>query len=270
MDNDVWIDVHTHLDHYSGRNFLKEIKNERILSFGNSMDLDSYRANKELAAACPLIVPAFGIHPWNAPRYAKKTSSLDKCLREAVILGEIGLDYHFVKDARQHRDQRRLLDHFFRDAAAQSKLIILHTKGAEKDVLDMVKAYRLTKVIVHWYSGPKRVLDLLLDLGAYFSFGVALDHSARIRDLALRAPLDRILSETDNPGALEWLTGQKGDPSEIKNVVRTLARIKRIQIDAARSIIKENVLRLIGDDPRLAPLFRMTVSHGRSTSQPVA
>src|SRR4030042_100552 len=77
----TWIDVHTHLDRYSGRDFLKEIKIERILSISNSMDPESYRANKELAAGCPLIIPAFGVHPWNASPFARSMDSIDKCLR---------------------------------------------------------------------------------------------------------------------------------------------------------------------------------------------
>ena len=103
------IDAHAHLDHYGDEleSALGEINQHRIFTIGNSMDLPSYRRNLEIAEMCDLVLPTFGIHPKRAPQYAGRLRDLNQVIEQSPMIGEIGLDFHWVEDAAQYPAQRR-------------------------------------------------------------------------------------------------------------------------------------------------------------------
>jgi TatD DNase family protein len=167
------------------------------------------------------------------------------------MLGEIGLDYHFVQDVRRYGPQREVFGHFLAAARDQGKVVNLHTKGAEAEILDLLLRFEIERAIVHWYSGP---LDLLLELSrldCYFTIGVEVLRSEKIRQIASELPMDRILTETDNPGAWEWLTGERGMPEMIDDVISTLAEVRRTSEQEMERTVLENFALLTRDDPWL-------------------
>lgn len=207
------VDAHIHLDHYSDEQLgqvLAEIETHQILTLSNSMDVPSYRRNQAIASRCELIIPSFGIHPWRAAGYVDKLEELRPFLAENRLLGEIGLDYHWVEDATTYPAQRQVFEFFLDAARAQNKVVNLHTKGAEGDVLALLDRYKIQRAIIHWYSGPLDVFQELVARGYTFTIGVEILHSDLIQTLARELPLTQLLTETDNPGGLEWLTGGAG------------------------------------------------------------
>jgi len=96
------IDVHCHLDRYTEdpEHALEQIKEHRIFTITNSMDLPSYMQNIKIAAASDLILPVFGIHPWNASEYVGRLDGLDWAISESPLIGEIGLDYSLSREPR--------------------------------------------------------------------------------------------------------------------------------------------------------------------------
>ena len=86
----------------------------------------------------------------------------------------------------------------------------------------------LRAVIVHWYSGPLEFVDDFLDLGVYFTVGVEILHSDLIREFAAKLPADRLLTETDNPGAWEWMAREVGYPDLVENVEEAVATIRGV------------------------------------------
>ena len=247
------IDAHVHLDKYGQHlpRALAQIRERSIRTLAVSMDVFSFRETQRFAEDEPLILPAFGVHPWEAYRFADDLTVLEAPLDEATILGEIGLDYHFVKDKARFEAQRTIFE-FFLDAAERTgRLINVHTKGAESAVLESLRRRELPAVIVHWYSGPLDLVDKFLDLGAYFTVGVEVLHADDIRVLATKIPADRILTETDNPGAWEWLTGEAGFPDLIERVEVAVAKnrdVPRAEFAAQVDSNFQTVLRLGGVD----------------------
>ncbi|NIT36123.1 MAG: TatD family deoxyribonuclease [candidate division Zixibacteria bacterium] len=249
----MYVDAHAHLDRYGDDlgNALAELERDRILTVSVSMDLVSYRRNVEIAAACELVLPTFGVHPWNAPAYAGRLGELREPIRQSPMLGEIGLDHHFVDDASVYPAQREVFEFFLQAAAEQRKIVNLHTSGAEEEVLALLKRYDVRRAVVHWYSGPLDVFDELAAWGAYFAVGVEVLHSEHIRDIARRVPPERLLTETDNPGGLKWLTRVPGMPSVIKEVVAAVACAREVDVDDVAVLARGNFARLIKGDPRL-------------------
>jgi TatD DNase family protein len=256
------VDAHAHLDGYDGQGrgaleaALAEIESHRIFTISNSMDLPSYRRNREISAASRLVLPVFGIHPWLAPDYADRLPELRDAVEQSPILGEIGLDHRFVKDRDAHEAQERVFEYFLRTAADQDKIVILHTAGAERETLEYLKRYRVRRVIVHWYSGSLNILRDLEERGAYFTVGIEAAYSGHVRDIVRAIPPDRLLTETDNPGGPKEFIGTPGSPALIREVVSKVAEIRRTSEEAVLHVVRANLLMLMRGDPRLTEAVR--------------
>jgi TatD DNase family protein len=255
------IDVHMHLDRYdlvgpgAVDAAVAEIEQHRILTFSNSMDPDSYHRNLEIAARSDLVLPLFGVHPWNAPSWADRLAELRAPAEASPMLGEVGLDFHFVQDAGAYGAQRQVLEFFLGVAREQDKVLQLHTKGAEAAVLELLDRYQIRRAIIHWYSGPLDLLRELIARGFYFTAGLEARHSDHVRDIAREIPLDRLLTETDNPGGPKGYLGRPGTPVLIKQVVEGLAEAREVHPEVIRRAVQENLLRLLAVDPWIAPQY---------------
>jgi TatD DNase family protein len=241
------IDAHVHLDRY-GEDLpraLEEIRALSIRTLAVSMDIKSFQETQRIAEAEPLILPAFGVHPWKASRFASDLSVLEAPLEEATIYGEIGLDFHFVRDKTLFDAQRSVFE-FFLDAAERTgRLINVHTKGAEAVVIDALKRRTLPAVIVHWYSGPLELVDEFLDLGAYFTVGVEVTRSPLIQSLAATLPLNRLLTETDNPGGWDWMAREVGFPELMEKVEGAVAETRGVPRDELSAQVDSNFQRVL-------------------------
>jgi len=89
----------------------------------------------------------------------------------------------------------------------------------------------------------------MITRGFYFTIGVEVTESEAIRRIALTIPENRLLTETDNPGALKWLSGSPGMPSAIRTVVEALASVRQTTPEEVESAVQGNFLTLVSDDP---------------------
>ena len=241
------IDAHVHLDRY-GEDLpraLEQIRGKAIRTLGVSIEIESYRETVRIADEEPLILPAFGVHPWNASEFASNLAVLEAPMEEARLYGEIGLDFHFIKDKALFDGQRTVFEFFLDAAERYGRLINVHTKGAEAAVLECLKGRTLPAMIIHWYSGPLELVEEYLDLGAYFTVGVQVLRSKLIETLASKIPADRLLTETDNPGGWEWMTKEVGFPDLIEDVEEALAEIRGNPRDELSAQIEANYGRLL-------------------------
>lgn len=251
----VFLDAHAHLDLYRDGELdvaLREIEQHRILTLSVAMDLVSYRRTREIARRCPFVLPTFGIHPWNAPANADHLGEFRQWVQQTPIIGEIGLDYHFVKDTDLHPVQREVFDHFLCEATAQGKIVNLHAKGAERDVIGALQAHAAVRAIVHWYSGPLDMLRELTATGAFVTVGIEVMYSEHIQRIAREIPAAQLLTETDNPGASRWLSDGFGTPAAVIAVVDKLAELRGQTREEMAALVRGNFLRLAGGDPNLA------------------
>jgi TatD DNase family protein len=247
------IDAHTHLDRYLFKRFgkditsvLEQIEEYKILTISNSMDLTSYVINRRISRRSKYIVPAFGIHPWNAYRYVAKTDLVQKLIRESKIIGEIGLDHSIVENKSRYPSQRKIFELFL--SKTKNKVISLHTKGAERDVLDLLRTYGNNRVIIHWYSGSLAILKEMAQESYYFSISPEIKFSDHIKKIVKEIPLDQILTETDNPGGPQRYIGKKGMPILVKDVVEEIAIAKEKSSSQIEEIVQENFARLVESD----------------------
>ena len=233
------IDAHVHLDKYGDRldDALKEIENEQIFTVATAMDVPSYLELQEIGKRSNLVLPTFGIHPRRAAEYADRLPEISRYIESSPAIGEIGLDFHWVKDTSTYPAQRKVLEYFIAAAAEQNKFVNLHTKAGEKEILDLLEKYDVRRAIIHWYSGPMDILRAMVEFGCYFTIGVEVLYSDYIKDIAKAVPDHLLLTETDNPGALRWLkkNDEVGMPTAIKNVVERVGGTAAIDAGTNRA-----------------------------------
>lgn len=243
----AYIDVHSHLDFFyeNIEKAINDINKNKILTLAMSMDMKSYNQNKEYSKKSKYIKPCFGIHPWKAATFNYELQELIPYIEEAEIIGEIGLDYVWVEDISTYERQREVFYFILEESIRRNKLINLHTKGAEEEIYNELKKYNYNRAIIHWYSGDLDILDKYIELGCYFSISVDIGYSDLTYQVLDKIPLEKLLVETDGPSALEWVNGEYGYPSYIKDVVKKISLYKNIAEEDLNKIIINNYINMI-------------------------
>jgi len=246
----MYIDAHAHLDKYDLQlpRVIEEIEQHEIFTISVSMDPEGYAKSKEIDKRTEWVLSIFGVHPWNAPIFHSQLETLQPLIDASQMVGEIGLDYHFISEPENHALQRDVFLHFVKQGISQKKILNIHSKGAEAEVDRILGELGLCRAIVHWYSGPIQQLHSLAEKGVYFTVGVEVLFSAAIQEIAKSVPSSLLLTETDNPGGYGWLTGDLGMPSIITPVVQKLAEVRGWSAEETKAIVLQNFLRLVGDD----------------------
>jgi TatD DNase family protein len=159
------IDAHSHVDRYTDKlsEALDQIERNRILTISVAMDIESFTRATELSRLSKYLIPTFGIHPWEAPRYHDKLSDLDQYLKLTPLIGEAGLDFHFIKDTSLYPYQQEIFEYQCTWARRMSKPMNLHTKGAEQEVLEALRKYHIVcpSWVLFYYRG--RSTDIGID-----------------------------------------------------------------------------------------------------------
>lgn len=218
-------------------------KGVRFAALAGSSMQDSAE-NVALAQKYGYIYAAVGVHPESVDEtpsdYREKLTELVKSSEKVRAIGEIGLDYHYEN---YDRDKQIL---FFRQqlelARELSLPIIVHSRNASEDTLDILKEYRPAGV-VHCFSGSAEVAREVIKLGMYIGFtGVLTFKNAKKALRALEAvPLDRLLLETDCPYmAPEPLRGRRCDSSMICYTAEKAAQIKGVSTQELLDITCRN------------------------------
>lgn len=141
---------------------------------------------------------ALGFHPQMASDIMDQLPLFDQFLDTTSYIGEIGLD--FSREFVQSKEQQIIcLRHILSKIKGKNKLLSVHSRMAEYELLSMLKEYDIKNVIFHWYSGKLTLIHQILEQGYYFSINEAMTLSNNGQNIIRRLPKDRILTETDAP-----------------------------------------------------------------------
>ena len=156
---------------------------------------------QQLLPMCRIVA---GCHPHGASKYDEEAERmLHRCAAHplTVAMGEIGLDYHY--DLSPRSVQRDVFKRQLELADELGKPVVLHIREAHDDALAILDEQGMPRngTLVHCFTSDWDTLEPFIERGCYVAFGGALTFgkSEDIREAARRAPLDRILTETDSP-----------------------------------------------------------------------
>ncbi|MDD1762160.1 MAG: TatD family hydrolase [Methanothrix sp.] len=244
------IDSHCHLDFKQFNKdrdlVLNTARKSGIIHMINSgVDYSTNIRSLELADKYSFISATLGLSPntlpeIKGPELKLLLDQIEKNADQAIGIGEAGLDYYHCKDAPTRNLQAKVFLQVIDLAKALNKPLIIHSRDAEQQALDMVK--HLDKVIFHCYSGTLSTMKEALDRGFYISIATNICRSGHHQILARNVSLDRLLVETDSP----FLSPRRGrnEPSFILDSLRLIARIRGIEPQELARITAENTKRI--------------------------
>lgn len=125
--------------------------------------------------------------------------------------------------------------------------VILHTKGQEKEIVEIIADYTMP-VIVHWYSSID-YLDLYQERDCYFTVGPDFQKNPAVRQVAREVPLNRLFVETDGISAVEWAAGKVIMPQEMPSILlesmKFISGVKAVDLPTVQKEMENNLKRLI-------------------------
>jgi len=221
------VDCHAHLEQLDDLPAsLQEAKEAGvcgILAVG--MDIESNKKILQIAGAnTRYVYPALGYHPWEIKEEDAETNLffIRDHVEEGVALGEIGLDYRIkVKKDLQWEVFGELLN----IARESNKPVIIHCRYSHRRAFEMAKEKRIKRAVFHWYSGSADLLEEILSKGYFISATPALVYSPPHQEAIKRAPIERILLETDTPVSYQ---GREARPKDVRVSLKEVARLKNL------------------------------------------
>jgi TatD DNase family protein len=207
----------------------------------------------ELARSHRGIFAAVGIHPNEAAGatdadWAAVVALADR--PEVVAIGETGLDRYW--DRTPFDLQREWFDRHLELAHRLDRPVVIHARDCIAELIDQLRSLgRPVRGVQHSFTGTWDDARAFLDLGLHLSFAGMLTYTNKaldaLRDVAARAPLDRVLVETDSPYLSPHpFRGKTNEPARVAVTARRLAEVRglpaeevaRITTDNARSLFR--------------------------------
>ncbi|NMB00309.1 MAG: TatD family hydrolase [Firmicutes bacterium] len=243
------IDSHAHLNDPRFSDDLPEVvaraKDAGVRTIINvGYDLTSSLTAIELAEKFSGLWAVVGLHPHDAKHW---TDELRQSLKElakhpkVVAIGEAGLDYHYDNSPRD--TQRAVFREQLALAAEVNLPVVIHSREATQDTLDILGEYPHVPCLLHCYSGSLETAAVYKQMGHYFSFGgpITFQNANKLRKVVAGIPLERILLETDCP----YLTphphrGKRNEPAYLPLVAEKLAEVYECTLDEVMQKTVEN------------------------------
>lgn len=223
---------------------------DTIINVGAS--LRGVRETVTLMERYPFVYGAIGVHPDEAGDLdEEKIAWMRKlCEKEkTVAVGEIGLDYYWDKES--HEIQKKWFVRQMDLAKEMSLPIIVHSRNAAKDTMDLMKAERADYLrgVIHCYSYSLEHAKEYMNMGYYLGIGgvVTFKNAKKLKEVVEYAPLDYLLLETDSPYlAPEPYRGKRNCSLYLNYVAEEIARIKKISYEEVVETTKKNAQKLFG------------------------
>lgn len=141
---------------------------------------------------------ALGLHPLLAAENRKELTLFKRLVDQTSYIGEIGLDFSREGIATKN-EQISVLREVLATIKGKKKIVSVHSRNAEKELLDMLCEFEIKNVIFHWYSGPVDLIPSIIERGFYFSINESMCRSKNGQSIIGKIPREKILTETDAP-----------------------------------------------------------------------
>ena len=240
------IDTHCHLSYEDYDNLDEVVKNIDIAITSGTND-DTNKEVLDVVSKYNNIYGTLGIHPEDIDSISDNSfkfieDNLNN--KKIVAIGEIGLDYYWVKDNKE--EQKELLRKQMKIAEKYNMPVVIHSREAIEDTYNILKNYKV-KGTIHCFSSSYEMALKFIKLGYKIGIGgvVTFKNSKKLQDIVDRLDLKDILLETDSPYlSPEPLRGKKNVPYNTYYVAKKIAEIKNVSIDEVLTVTGENAIEL--------------------------
>ena len=242
---------HIHMKRFEGEDaaLIERMRQARVTrAVVVATDVDEIAQVQALLDRYPELYGAFALSPQDeelvdlTPETIAQHVSGDRW----VAVGETGIDYHYCEEPLDWA-RNRFATHIAAARLAKKPLII-HSREAADDTIAILRenGAEETGFVLHCFCGDWDFARRALDMGAYLSFSgiVTFKNALDQQDVARRAPMDRILIETDSPYLAPIpLRGKRNEPSYVPHVANFLAGLRGMTIEEVAKETTANAMR---------------------------
>ncbi len=259
------VDVHCHINHEKFKDDFEETI-DRAKKAGVKVILLSGvnpAANRDVLQWCEkypdILKASLGVYPIDAlgltpdevglPHHRgkidlkKEFAFMEENKNKITAIGEIGMDFHWA-DRSTEKQQASNFRKIIEFAIKIKKPIIIHSRKAEKECIDILEEYKgKLPISQHCFSGKKSLIKRAAELGHYFSVPANVKKSQQFETLIKLVPIEQLLTETDAP----WLSPYDGrnEPAFVIESIKKIAEIKGITEKQAADQVWKNYQKFI-------------------------
>ena len=217
--------------------------------------IDGVQDTVKLIEKYPFIYGAVGVHPDDAEQMTEETlaeirriSHMDKM----IAIGEIGLDYYWHKEKKEHEIQQKMFRAQMEIAREEKLPFMIHSRDAAEDTLNIVREYMQGGMyggIIHCFSYSREIATEYLNMGLHLGIGgvVTFKNAKKLKEVVQYAPLSQLVLETDCPYmAPEPNRGKRNSSLYLPYVVQAIAELKQVTPEEVIEVTRENTHRLLG------------------------
>lgn len=243
----MFIDTHCHIfkEYYDN---ITEVINEMK---DNIMIISGYNSSSnkeviELVNKYPNVYGTIGLHPEEVNNISQ--IDFDFIIKninnpKIVGIGEIGLDYHYVSDNKKL--QKDIFVKQMDIAKKYNKTVVIHSRDAILDTVNIIKEYQDLKIVMHCYSSSLEVARDLIKMNVKLGIGgvVTFKNGVKLKEVVQNIPIESLLLETDSPYmSPEPLRGKKNRPYNCYIIAEKIAELKSISLESVLRITTSNAI----------------------------
>ncbi len=243
------IDIHSHIDlyHAEQEEIKKIIRNATennvkiILNCG--VNIASNRKTLELAEKFSEVKACLGIYPIEALNLSEKEIEkeiefIEKNKDKIAAIGEVGLDlFHASQETLEI--QKRIFRKFLELAKKLNKPLIVHSRKAEAETIEVIEEFSYSKIIMHCFSGRMQLVERIIKNNWFLSIPCIIKSSSHFQKIAEITPLNQLFAETDSP-YLHPDKKPKNEPSNVVVAYEKIAEIKKIPVLRVEKAIEKS------------------------------
>lgn len=241
------IDTHCHLFESDYDNLDEVIKRMPGIMITAGIGDESNQEVLKMIDKYDNIYGVLGIHPEEIEKISDDSFAIIEANinnPKIVGIGEIGLDYYWVRDNKEK--QKELFEKQIFLARKYHKPIVVHNRDAHGDILDIIKRNPDISYVLHCFSGSVEMARELLKYNVMFGIGgvSTFDKYDKLKEVIKEIGLEYLLLETDSP----YLTpvpyrGKKNEPAYTDIIAAEIAKIKGITKEEVIQRTCENAIR---------------------------
>ena len=246
----MFIDTHCHIsnEYYDDIDLIIKENRENNINkiIVSGCDKESIREGIDLVSKYSDLYLTLGFHP----EFANEISDIDienlsKLLSndKVVGVGEIGLDYYYVKDNKEK--QKDLFEKQLKLAEKFNLPVVIHSREATNDTINVLKQYNL-KGIIHCFSGSVESAKIYVDMGYKIGIGgVVTFKNSNLFKVVEAVGIENIVLETDAPYlAPVPFRGKQNSSKYIPYIAERIAKILDMDVNKVAEITTLNAVEL--------------------------
>ncbi len=246
----MFIDAHCHLEMLENVEKAIERAGEKRVGIiiANGINPESNRKVLEFSKKYENVRASLGLYPTDALKMSDGEIE-DELLfimrnKEKIIaIGEVGIDFKESTNEQERERQIKIFKKIIELAKDVDKPLIVHSRKAEKECIDILEEMKAKKVVMHCFSGKFNLTERIVKNSWYLTIPTNVKNSEQFQNIALKIPIENLLCETDSPFLHPDKKGEN-NPSNVVESYKKIAELRKMKLKEVENKIEQNFKKL--------------------------